>query len=393
MSSANIARYMAKIPMIPEHERLVKDHQPQTPVDRQRYRYISTRCLSVKCVVSFALIATVIVALMITMGKSLPPDEFARYEVITGFFQQDDPSTVPGTFDYANHNFGLIDQVYDTDADYDTTESKTQWQRFDHKVFRLNRESRRLVQYKIMFLARHGEGYHNVAESYYGTPAWNCYWSLLDGNTTTTWADAHLTSAGIAQATKANTYWKTMLATQKISTPESYYSSPLYRCLDTARITFTGLETDDRHPFLPTIKELLREGIGAHTCDRRSNKSVIANAFPRWRFEEGFSEEDELWKPLVRETESAQDARSKIVLDDIFATDSNTYIAVSTHSGEIASLLRVLGHRVFSLSTGQIIPVLVKQTIVNGTPLPTTIEPWTPVSTCSEPPPLPTAVS
>lgn len=50
---------------------------------------------------------------------------------------------------------------------------ETQWQRFAHEVRRLNRESGRGVQYKVLYLGRHGEGYHNVAEAYYGTPAWD----------------------------------------------------------------------------------------------------------------------------------------------------------------------------------------------------------------------------
>ena len=100
-----------------------------------------------------------------------------------------------------------------------------------------------------------------------------------------------------------------MVTEQKITTPESYYTSPLYRCLDTARITFTGLKTDDRHPFVPEIKELFREAIGQHTCDRRSSKAYIAESFPTFTFEEGFAEEDPLWDPVYRETSSAQDAR------------------------------------------------------------------------------------
>jgi len=73
----------------------------------------------------------------------------------------------------ATTNFGLINRTYDTDADYDPQYEKTQWQRFEHKVFRLNRESGRNVQYKVLYMGRHGEGYHNVAEAFYGTPAWN----------------------------------------------------------------------------------------------------------------------------------------------------------------------------------------------------------------------------
>lgn len=70
-------------------------------------------------------------------------------------------------------NFGLINRSYDGDAEYDPGHKKTQWQRFGHHVFRLNRESGKNVQYKVLYMARHGEGFHNVAESFYGTPAWN----------------------------------------------------------------------------------------------------------------------------------------------------------------------------------------------------------------------------
>lgn len=42
----------------------------------------------------------------------------------------------------------------------------------------------------------------------------------------------------------------------------------------------------------------------------------------------------------MRETDSAQDARSKIVLDDVFSNDDATYLSVTSHSGEIGALLR-----------------------------------------------------
>ena len=50
----------------------------------------------------------------------------------------------------------------------------------------------------------------------------------------------------------------------------------------------------------------------------------------------------------------------KKLLDDIFTNDVSTYISFTTHSGSIASLLRVIGHRQFRLPTGALIPVFVK---------------------------------
>lgn len=48
----------------------------------------------------------------------------------------------------------------------------------------------------------------------------------------------------------------------------------------------------------------------------------------------------------------------------------------------------VLGHRVFGLSTGQIIPVLVKIERVKGTLPPVVKAPWYKPETCKEPPPM-----
>ena len=70
-------------------------------------------------------------------------------------------------------DFGLINRSYPADALYDPNHVKTQWQRFANQIFRLNLESPSNIQYKLLFLGRHGEGYHNAAQTYYGTPAWN----------------------------------------------------------------------------------------------------------------------------------------------------------------------------------------------------------------------------
>jgi len=236
-------------------------------------------------------------------------------------------------------------------------------------------------------MGRHGEGFHNAAESYYGTPAWNCYWSELNGNATVSWDDAHLTSDGIEQAQVANNFWRSAIATQKIPTPQTFYTSPLYRCLDTANITFSNLSLPAHHPFVPTIKEKLREGISIHTCDHRSNKTYIHNSFPTYKFESGFPENDTLWNGVTAETSSSQDVRSKALLDDIFSSDDSTYISFTSHSGELGSILRVLGHQTFRLSTGAVIPVLVKaETLSAPSIATTTAQSWTVSPHCTKPP-------
>jgi len=97
---------------------------------------------------------------------------------------------------------------------------------------------------------------------------------------------------------------------------------------------------------------------------------------------------DEIWNGITAETNSAQDYRSKIVLDELFASDPATIISITTHSGEGGSLLRVLGHQPFSLSTGAIIPVLVKAQFVSGEAPATTTQPWQASSWCTNGPPL-----
>lgn len=99
------------------------------------------------------------------------------------------------------------------------------------------------------------------------------------------------------------------MTTQRIPVPETYYTSPLHRCLDTVNITFQGFQLPAQQPFNPEVKELLREVIGIHTCDRRSSRSYIRTNFPLYRIEPGFAEEDELWSPDVRENHSVHDVR------------------------------------------------------------------------------------
>lgn len=68
-------------------------------------------------------------------------------------------------------NFGLIDREYDTDSEFDPERTKTQWQRFAKYVEHLRQTSD--VDYRVLYMGRHGQGYHNVAESYYGQKEWD----------------------------------------------------------------------------------------------------------------------------------------------------------------------------------------------------------------------------
>lgn len=234
--------------------------------------------------------------------------------------------------------FGLINRTYP--ADSGASKNLTQWQRFEHQVHQLNRQAPRGTEYKLLYLGRHGDGYHNDAQAYYGTPAWNCYYSELDGNATVIWSDAHLSPLGVTQALAVKAFWASEITYQRIPTPQSYYTSPLTRCLQTANYTFNGLNLPAIHPFMPEVKEYFRESISGHTCDRRSNESYIRHSFPTYKIEPRFTFNDELWEALHGETNNDQDIRSKKVLDQVFSADRSTFISITSHSGEIGSILR-----------------------------------------------------
>jgi hypothetical protein len=150
-------------------------------------------------------------------------------------------------------------------------------------------------------------------------------------------------------------------------------------------VTFADLNLPADRPFAPIVKEGFREGMTLHTCNHRSNKTFIQETVPAVRFEPGFTEHDELWRSDMNESEEAQRARAKAVLDDVFATDAATWISVTAHSGVITKLLEQLGHRSFRLSTGQIIPVLVKAEVEQPTPT-STFPAYVPSATCTVPP-------
>ncbi|RYP18804.1 hypothetical protein DL767_009755 [Monosporascus sp. MG133] len=283
-------------------------------------------------------------------------------------------------------NYGLIDRSYPTDGEFDPNGEKTLWQRFEYYVNWLNQGADKNTQYKVLLMGRHGEGYHNAAESYFGTPAWNCYWGPLDGNGTHIWRDADLTESGIEQTVKAFNFWANQLAVEKQHAPQSYYTSPMTRCTVTANLTFNGLDLPEEYPFVPTVKEYLREGISMRTCDERSSKTYIQSRFPWYRFEEGFTENDELWKGYEGETSEAQFKRANELVDDIVSTDDNIWLSITSHSGQIRTILEVLNHRPFRLSTGQAIAVLVKAEMRNIEAPTSTIQSWQAEATCNSPP-------
>jgi len=151
--------------------------------------------------------------------------------------------------------------------------------------------------------------------------------------------------------------------------PEKYFVSPMERACLTAEITFQPLQQSGTlgvAEFIPTVKELLREANGVHTCDRRSKRSVIAANYLEWKIEDGFSEDDELWDPVYRETDQALTYRAALLLDDILrlsqdgSAGKGSFLSLTAHGGINLAITRAIGHREFQINVGSAIAVLVK---------------------------------
>jgi len=289
---------------------------------------------------------------------------------VSGFFIQDDLDQEPQPFHvyHPNASFGLI---HPHPAD--------RWIQFQEKISHLQHHSPSHVKYKVIFIARHGQGFHNVAESKYGTPLWDCDWSLKTTDGELVWGpDARLTELGKGEARRAETAWTRELA-DHFPMPEIFIVSPLSRAIETMVITeawkHAMSHTEKNQTPRPRIivKEKWRENIGLHTCDQRRSKQEISKDFPLVEFEEGFSEQDLLWTKDVQETDQQLDVRIKAALSDLFLdpmTSDLTYISITAHSGVISSLLRVVGHRRWPIETGGMIPVVVRAAPATAPPSP-----------------------
>ncbi|CAE6480594.1 unnamed protein product [Rhizoctonia solani] len=280
------------------------------------------------------------------------------YKVLQGYFLQTDLKAEPGTIGPNPDAFGLIDG-----------DSKTCWSDFKAKITRLQQDAPVGTKYAVCWFGRHGQGWHNVGESKYGTVEWDKKWSLLNGDGEITWGpDPELTDLGKQQASEAHKVWKTELARQDPAPlPTILFSSPFSRAALTLDITFSGILTHmkDGTGLRPYIMENLREMNGEHTCDKRNPKSRIHEMYPEFEFEPGFTEEDELWTPDHRETVQEIDDRLKVALDEIFGLllgKSDIFFSITAHSGTIAAALRVLGHKEYVLPTGGVIPVVIQAT-------------------------------
>lgn len=324
-----------------------------------------------------------------------------KFTALPGYFCQSEKTASPDFFDWKDPraHFGL----------------KRSWSRLREEVQELQK-THGAENVKVLFLARHGQGVHNLVMAKYGREWWekegmNAQYS----NDEYTWGpDPDLTELGIEQARDAHKAWKAQLESfDPVPMPQAFYVSPFSRACDTLAITW-GFDTEkikalederlhvihrqkqeemlsrdpsgggncsvaeelgvggsesrdltgtSRDPTTVLIHPLLRETIGFNTCDRLRPIEYTLNRYPGYCLTKHHPApipgEDNVWTVEHRETNEEMQERLKLFLENLFDTDPATYVSITCHAGVIRNMLAVLGHRKWFLQTGGMVPVVV----------------------------------
>lgn len=207
-----------------------------------------------------------------------------------------------------------------------------------------------LQRCKVVYLVRHGQGFHNVA----GEVDYKQYESMEH-------FDASLTAQG----------WKQVAALRKhvqetgiLDSLELVVTSPLTRTMQTASGVFGGgilpdgssepplmvdsvgrakhaaISSTSAPPFVAV--EWCREHLGIHPCDKRQTIREYKNMFPAIDFSQVETDEDTWWKADVRETDEELNSRARALLRWLLDC-RQTRIAVVTHSSFLNHLVGLFG--------------------------------------------------
>lgn len=209
------------------------------------------------------------------LSTPTPPDSdgwspFEFSSVGYGIFAQDDPVTNDSKFNYLKSDFGLV--LY---GGWNALDVKLK--QLQDEADRVYRNSNRSVQskYKVLFVARHGQGYHNLAIEIYGQAAWDSHWSKLDGDGNIVWGpDPDLTPLGVEQARRNNIAWKRQILTKSAPVPAAFFVSPFTRASDTMIYTWADISRADENN--PTNNYYTGHGHGHHRRKSNSNISIYA---------------------------------------------------------------------------------------------------------------------
>ncbi|RLV93939.1 putative phosphoglycerate mutase [Spathaspora sp. JA1] len=279
-----------------------------------------------------------------------------NFEVVSGFFKQTDPKTDDLKFNYSFENMGRLKS----------------WEDIISELQQLNENASDNESYKLIFFARHGQGYHNLVIQKYGLQAWLDKYHAMTTDGETTWApDAALTETGIKQAQENNQLWKQEIRLGA-PIPSKFYVSPMQRSSNTCVLTWNDIKSQDQRP---VVKEKLRETVGTNLCDMRSTKTVIDQRFGQYGFVTDEIVEQDIYFTDVRETMVEQSIRVNQFLQELFEQDlqndgavdktkahEKTFVSTTSHAGTIRCFINVLKHRHFTISTGGMIPIVIKAT-------------------------------
>ncbi|KAK8107280.1 histidine phosphatase superfamily [Apiospora kogelbergensis] len=285
-----------------------------------------------------------------------------NFECLKGFFMTHPSMKQDPAYALSTHaDLGLIPQSYGTAIGSGEDSQLSPWQCFANHVERLNRNAKEGELYKVLYVGRHGQGFHNVMEAKVGTPAWESHWALLDGDGDAIWADSELTNQGKREATDNAKVWRRLIEQENMPWP-ALYCSPLQRCLETARLSFEDLAASKGKIYQPMVKENLRERMGRHTCDRRSSRTWIREHYPSYLIEPGFTEKDELFEADRRETDEEHVLRTRIAMDELFEHEASYFVSITMHSMASRMLMRVIGQEEYRMSPGSTTAFFVKAT-------------------------------
>lgn len=184
--------------------------------------------------------------------------------------------------------------------------------------------------------------------------------SFLNGDDKETWFDAHLTDVGIQQARDLNTFWTDLIATDGAPLPQTLFTSPLARCLQTTEYIFGPLMVAHSQPFQPIVKELLRERITLHTCDLRRPASWIRENYPSYELEAGFAEADGFGRDGHAETDDEHVARKQAALEDVWSRECGDVVSLTVHSYAIRAIQAACGGKTCRTREGTSIAILVR---------------------------------
>ena len=166
---------------------------------------------------------------------------------------------------------------------------------------------------KTLYLIRHGQAKHNELFLKIGSSAF-----YGDEN-----IDTKLTEEGHQQS---NDLGETWLKKNEI---ELVITSVQSRCLQTTMNIFRDTEIPIK------ALECLREyPLGSHTCNKRSDKSLLESIYQRVNFDDLIYEKDKLWRPDRTETIEELDERIEL-FKEYLKSIPQTKIAVVSHSGFI----------------------------------------------------------